>query len=427
MKPINWQVIAREGEARAGILQTRRSVIETPVFMPVGTQGTVKGVRYEWLENELDARIILGNTYHLWLRPTPEVIRACGGLHKFSTWNRALLTDSGGFQVFSLTDLRKLKEEGVEFRSHLDGSKKFLSPEISMEIQAALGSEIVMVLDECPKGDAGHAETKKSLEMTARWARRSKDKFNELQDSGMDTGAVDFGLEILDFGLENQENLKLYDSGMAENIQATNENPKSKIQNLKYLSGRQALFGILQGAGHLDLRRESLERTIEIGFDGYAIGGLSVGEEKSVMYEVIEHIAPQMPTDAPRYLMGVGTPEDLVEAVYRGVDMFDCVMPTRNGRTGSAFTSHGKLNIRNARFITDTDPLDSECPCSVCQRYSRSYLRHLYQTGEMLAAILISHHNLSFFLDTMKKVRQSIKLGQFNQFRKDFLTKISGG
>lgn len=384
---INWQVIAQEGEARAGILQTRRSVIETPVFMPVGTQGTVKGVRYEWLENELDARIILGNTYHLWLRPTPEVIRACGGLHKFSTWNRSLLTDSGGFQVFSLTDLRKLNEEGVEFRSHIDGSKKFLSPEISMDIQAALGSEIVMVFDECPKGDAGHAETKKSLEMTARWAKRSKNRFDELQNEGLDSGFLEFD----------------------------------------GLSGHQSLFGILQGAGHLDLRSDSLARTVDIGFGGYAIGGLSVGEEKSVMYEVIEHIAPQMPKDAPRYLMGVGTPEDLVEAVYRGVDMFDCVMPTRNGRTGGAFTSSGKVNIRNAKFITDNEPLDLECPCSVCQRYSRAYLRHLYQTGEMLAAMLISHHNLAFFLDTMRKVRQSIKLGNFKQFRKDFLNKIKEG
>ena len=402
MEPINWQILAQEGEARTGILTTRRSVIETPVFMPVGTQGTVKGVRYEWLENEMDARIILGNTYHLWLRPNPEVIRACGGLHKFSTWNRSLLTDSGGFQVFSLTDLRKLTEEGVEFRSHIDGDKKFLSPEISMEIQAALGSEIVMVLDECPKGDAGHAETKKSLEMTARWAARSKARFDELQDLGMDTGF-----------------LKDVVGGMRD------ENESAEIIN--QLSGHQALFGIIQGAGHLDLRRESLKKTVEIGFDGYAIGGLSVGEEKSVMYEVIEFIAPQMPSDAPRYLMGVGTPEDLVEAVYRGVDMFDCVMPTRNGRTGSAFTSQGKLNIRNAKFITDTEPLDWECPCSVCHRYSRSYLRHLYQTGEMLAAILISHHNLAFFLDTMRKVREAIKLGNFKQFRKDFLTKIKEG
>ena len=387
MSSIDWKIIAQEGEARAGILRTRRSVIETPVFMPVGTQGTVKGVRFEWLETELDARIILGNTYHLFLRPGAEIIREMGGLHKFSTWNRSLLTDSGGFQVFSLTDLRKLTEEGVEFRSHIDGSKRFLSPEVSMEVQAALGSEIVMVFDECPPGDAGLDVTRKSLEMTARWAKRSKDRFDELQDEGADTGFLEAG----------------------------------------NLTGRQALFGIIQGAGHLALRRESLEKTVEIGFDGYAIGGLSVGEEKSVMYEVLEFLAPQMPIEAPRYLMGVGTPEDLVEAVSRGVDMFDCVIPTRNGRTGSAFTSRGKLNIRNAKFARDSEPLDLACPCSVCRRYSRAYLRHLYQTGEMLAATLISHHNLAFFLDTMRQVRDSIKLGGFSRFRADFLNKIREG
>jgi queuine tRNA-ribosyltransferase len=409
MKPIDWRVLARDGEARSGILRTRRSVIETPVFMPVGTQGTVKGVRYEWLESELDARIILGNTYHLFLRPGPEIVRELGGLHKFSTWNRSLLTDSGGFQVFSLTDLRKLTEEGVEFRSHIDGSKKFLSPEVSMEIQAALGSEIVMVFDECPPGDAGAEQTRKSLEMTARWAQRSKDKFNELQEAGLDTGFV-----------ADQKAL----TPEASTAAAADENPKSEIENREALSGRQALFGIIQGAGHLDLRRQSLELTTAIGFDGYAIGGLSVGEEKSVMYDVLEYLAPQMPADAPRYLMGVGTPEDLVEAVSRGVDMFDCVLPTRNGRTGTAFTSRGKVNIRNARHARDPEPLDAECPCSVCRRYSRAYLRHLYQTGEMLAAILISHHNLAFFLDLMRQIRQSIKLGRFNRFRTDFLTRI---
>ena len=384
MKPIEFNITAREGEARAGTLRTRRSTIETPVFMPVGTQATVKGVRYEWLEDELDARIILGNTYHLFLRPGAETIRELGGLHKFSTWNRSLLTDSGGFQVFSLTDLRKLTEEGVEFRSHIDGSKKFLSPEVSMEVQAALGSEIVMVFDECPPGDAGHERTKQSLEMTARWAQRSKDKFVRLQNEKQDTGFLE-----------------------SEN-----------------LSGQQALFGIVQGAGHLDLRKQSLDLTTEIGFDGYAIGGLSVGEEKSVMYDVIESLAPQMPEDAPRYLMGVGTPEDLIEAVSRGVDMFDCVMPTRNGRTGGAFTARGKINIRNAKFARDAAPLDEECPCSVCRRYSKAYLRHLYQTGEMLAAMLISHHNLAFFLDTMRKVRDAIKLGNFSRFKKDFLDKM---
>jgi queuine tRNA-ribosyltransferase len=256
-----------------------------------------------------------------------------------------------------------------------------------MEIQAALGSEIVMVFDECPPGQADFEATRKSLEMTARWAQRSKNRFDQLQIDKQDTGFLE-----------------------AEN-----------------LSGQQALFGIVQGAGHLPLRRESLDKTIEIGFDGYAIGGLSVGEEKSVMYDVIDFIAPQMPEDAPRYLMGVGTPEDLVEAVYRGVDMFDCVIPTRNGRTGSAFTSRGKINIRNAKFAFDTEPLDADCPCSVCRRYSRAYLRHLYQAGEMLAAIMISHHNLAFFLDTMRKVRDSIKLGSFSRFRQDFLNKIREG
>jgi len=385
MKPIDWKVTARDEKARAGILRTRRSIIETPVFMPVGTQGTIKGVRFEWLETEMDARIILGNTYHLFLRPGVEIIRDLGGLHRFSTWNRSLLTDSGGFQVFSLADLRKLTEEGVEFRSHLDGDKKFLSPEVSMEIQAALGSEIVMVFDECAPGDAGINVTRKSLEMTARWASRSKNRFDELQERGQDTGFSE-----------------------AEN-----------------LSGRQALFGIVQGAGHLNLRRESLDKTVEIGFDGYAIGGLSVGEEKAVMYDVLEFLAPQMPVGKPRYLMGVGTPEDLIEAVYRGVDMFDCVMPTRNGRTGGAFTANGKVNIRNAKFARDSAPLDLVCPCSVCRRYSKAYLRHLYQANEMLAATLISHHNLAFFLDLMRQVRQAIKLGKFGEFRQSYLNNIS--
>lgn len=384
-KPIEWTVTAQEGNARTGILRTRRSVIETPVFMPVGTQATVKGIRFEALETEMDARIILGNTYHLWLRPGAETMRALGGLHKFNSWNRSILTDSGGFQVFSLTDLRKLKEEGVEFRSHLDGSKRFVSPEVSMEMQAALGSEIVMVLDECPPGDSDFATAQKSLELTARWARRSRDKFDELQNAGQDTGFV-----------ETAENL----------------------------SGRQALFGIVQGAGHFELRRESLDKTTEIGFDGYAIGGLSVGEEKSVMYDVCEFLAPQMPESAPRYLMGVGTPEDLIECVARGVDMFDCVIPTRNGRNGTAFTSRGKVNIKNSKHALDTKPLDEDCGCSVCKRHSRAYLRHLYQTGEMLAAILITHHNLWFFLDLMRQVRQAIRFGAFAEFRREFHRKI---
>ena len=409
MKPIDWHVTARDGNARTGILATRRSVIETPVFMPVGTQGTVKGVRFEWLEEELDARIILGNTYHLFLRPGPEVVRQLGGLHRFSTWKRSLLTDSGGFQVFSLTDLRKLSEEGVEFRSHIDGSLKFLSPEVSMEVQAVLGAEIVMAFDECPPGNVGVEETRRSLELTARWAERSKKRFEELQKEGADCGRI-------------SEPAEGYVKPAASD-RRDGRRPSAKQAGAE-INGHQALFGIVQGAGHLNLRKESLERTVDIGFDGYAIGGLSVGEEKPVMYEVIEHIAPQIPDDAPRYLMGVGTPEDLLQAVSHGIDMFDCVLPTRNGRTGSAFTSRGSLNIRNARFRTDESPLDDRCGCSVCRRYSRGYLRHLYQSGEMLAAILISHHNLAFFLDTMRRVRQAIGLGLFAEFKREFLSDL---
>jgi len=329
MDPIRFTVEAQQDEARAGRLSTRRGVIETPVFMPVGTAGTVKGIRFEELE-ELDAGIILGNTYHLWLRPGIDVIKSAGGLHRFTSWDRALLTDSGGFQVWSLGALRKISEEGTEFRSHLDGSQRFLSPEISMEVQAALGSDIVMVFDECAPGEASHDETERSMNLTARWAKRSKIAFDQLQSAD------------------------------------------TCHREVEGLSGTQALFGIVQGAGHLDLRRISLEQTVDIGFNGYAIGGLSVGEEKSVMFEVIEDIAPRMPKDAPRYLMGVGTPEDLVAAVARGVDMFDCVLPTRNGRTGQAFTSCGRLNIKNAQFINDQRPLDESCRCSVCRRHSRA-------------------------------------------------------
>ena len=387
MHSIDFAVTAADGNARTGILKTRRSVIETPVFMPVGTQGAVKGVRLEWLDGELDARIILGNTYHLFLRPGHELIRRLGGLHKFTSWDRAILTDSGGFQVFSLAEMRKLSEDGVEFRSHLDGSKQFLSPEISMEVQAALDSEIVMAFDECPPGDAGHEKTRESLELTLRWAERSKKRFDAL-------------------------------------VQIAGFTPSERDES-RTVNGCQALFGIVQGAGHIDLRDESLERTVEIGFDGYAIGGLSVGEEKGVMYGVLAHTTSRMPIDAPRYLMGVGTPEDLLEAVSHGVDMFDCVMPTRNGRTGSVFTSRGKLNIRNARFAEDDGPLDPECACSVCRRYSRAYLRHLYQAGEMTAATLLSHHNLAFYLDLMRRTREAIARGVFASFKKVTLEKLT--
>lgn len=382
---LSFEIAARDGDARAGVLTTRRGQIETPVFMPVGTAGTVKGIRFEELESaDLDAKIILGNTYHLWLRPGIDVIKAAGGLHRFLGWDRALLTDSGGFQVWSLGALRKIAEEGTEFRSHVDGSLRFLSPEVSMEVQAALGSDIVMVFDECAPGEANHDEAERSMNLTARWAKRSRTAFDRHQSEGADTGR----------------------------------------REAEGLSGAQALFGIVQGASHLDLRRASLEQTVNIGFDGYAIGGLSVGEEKSVMFEVIGDIAPRMPGDRPRYLMGVGTPEDLVEAVARGIDMFDCVLPTRNGRTGQAFTSRGKLNIKNAQWTTDQRPLDESCSCSVCRRHSRAYLRHLYMSGEMLASILLTHHNLAFFLDTMRGVRQSIRSGDFSKFRREFTGRL---
>ncbi len=391
-KALDFEMRATEGEARSATLTTRRAVIETPVFMPVGTAGTVKGIRFEELESaDLDAQIILGNTYHLWLRPGSETIRACGGLHKFIGWNRAMLTDSGGFQVWSLGALRKITEAGTEFRSHIDGSLCFLSPEVSMEVQAVLGAEIAMAFDECAPGEATHDEARQSMELTLRWAKRSKDAH-----------------------VAQIANLRSDGPGKEE----------SQINNLPY---RQALFGIVQGAGHLDLRRESLERTVEIGFDGYAIGGLSVGEEKHVMMEVIEESAPRMPADKPRYLMGVGTPEDLIEAVARGVDMFDCVLPTRNGRNGQAFTSRGKLNIKNARYALDQNPLDPACNCAVCRRHTRAYMRHLYQSGEMLASILLTHHNLAFFLDTMKRVRQAIRSGQFAKFRREFTEQLHCG
>jgi queuine tRNA-ribosyltransferase len=389
---LKFDIVATDGGARVGILETSRAIIETPVFMPVGTAGTVKGTRFEELESpDLDARIILGNTYHLWLRPGIETIKACGGLHKFIGWDRAMLTDSGGFQVWSLGELRKITEEGTQFRSHIDGALCFLSPEVSMEVQTALGAEIAMVFDECAPGEATHDEARRSMELSLRWARRSREAFDR----------------YITATCRDSDRVTDSDSMIA-------------------LTG-QALFGIVQGASHLDLRRESLDRTVEIGFDGYAIGGLSVGEEKPLMFEVIDEIAPRMPVDKPRYLMGVGTPEDLIESVARGVDMFDCVLPTRNGRNGQAFTSRGKLNVKNARFANDQRPLDEQCKCSVCRRHSRAFIRHLYLAGEMLGSILLTHHNLAFFLDTMRRVRQAIRSGQFAKFRQQYTEQLNLG
>jgi queuine tRNA-ribosyltransferase len=354
--------------------------------MPVGTQGTVKALTQEALETA-GANIILGNTYHLYLRPGHLAINRLGGLHSFMSWQRAILTDSGGFQVFSLGDLRKLTEEGVEFQSHLDGSRHFLTPEKSMEIQAALGSDLVMAFDECTGYPATRDEALKSLELTERWAKRSKAHLHKLQ-SDPDTA--------------EQAGIRIVNSG-------------------------QALFGINQGSVYLDLRQRSLEGLVETGFDGYAIGGLSVGEEKSAMFEVVSHVAPLMPGNCPRYLMGVGTPEDIVEAVALGVDMFDCVMPTRNARNGQLFTSKGRVNIANARYREDGRPIDEQCSCGVCARYSRAYLRHLYMSGEILSSVLNTHHNICFYLDTMNRMRQAIELGTFNEFYKSFLKDLARG
>jgi queuine tRNA-ribosyltransferase len=383
-----FEILAKDSQsnARAGRLTTAHGEIETPVFMPVGTQGSVKALSQTMLE-EMKARIILGNTYHLYLRPTHTLINQLGGLHSFISWDRAILTDSGGFQVFSLGPLRKMSEEGVSFQSHIDGSRHFLTPEKAMEIQAALGSDLVMCFDECTPFPATREQAKSSMELTSRWARRSKEQLIKLHA----------------------------EPGEAEKA------------GLKIVNHTQALFGINQGSMFFDLREQSLSELLEIGFDGYAIGGLSVGEDKQVMYSVIHHITPKFPEDKPRYLMGVGTPEDLVEAVAQGVDMFDCVMPTRNARNGNLFTSRGRINIKNAKYKADDRPLDEACRCATCVRYSRAYLRHLYMSGEILAAVLSSAHNISFYLDTMERMRQAIRLGAFKEFHKSFLVELSRG
>ena len=372
--------------ARAGRITTAHGVIDTPAFMPVGTQGTVKALTQQMLE-DAGASIILGNTYHLYLRPGYETINQLGGLHRFISWERPILTDSGGFQVFSLNSLRKLSEDGVEFQSHVDGSTHFLSPEKSMDIQAALGSDIVMAFDECTPFPATREEALASLELTNRWARRSKQRLKDLHDDP----AV------------------------------------SEATGIRVVNQTQALFGIIQGSTFLDLREQSLAALLDIGFNGYAIGGLSVGEEKSAMFEVVSHIAPMMPEENARYLMGVGTPEDIVEAVALGIDMFDCVMPTRNARNGQLFTSGGKLNIKNSRYKDDPQPIDEACGCPVCARYSRAYLRHLYMTDEILGSVLRSLHNVSFYLDMMRMMRQSIVLGTFIEFRDSFLSGLARG
>jgi queuine tRNA-ribosyltransferase len=362
--PIKFDLLATDDAtaARRGRLHTRRGVIETPAFMPVGTQGTVKGMLPEQLR-EVGAQIILSNTYHLYLRPGHDLIRQLGGLHRFMQWDGPILTDSGGFQVFSLGELRKIEEEGVRFQSHLDGSAHTLTPESSIGIQEALGADIMMVFDECIPHPATRDYVAASTARSTRWAARSK----------------------------------------AARSDAT-----------------AALFGIVQGGMEEDLRRQSAEQLQEIGFDGYALGGLSVGEVAEVMYQVMEWALPVLPVDQPRYVMGIGTPENLVEAVARGADMFDCVMPTRNARNGVLFTSFGKLSIKQNRYRDDDAPVDPECGCMVCQRFSRAYLRHLYQSNEILASVLNTWHNLYYYLQLMHQMREAIENGSFRQFRMEF-------
>jgi queuine tRNA-ribosyltransferase len=366
----SFSITHTDGAARRGRLVTAHGVIETPVFMPVGTQGVVKALTPRDLE-EAGASIILGNTYHLHLRPGDEMIHRRGGLHRFSRWERPILTDSGGYQVFSLADRRTLTEEGVEFQSHLDGSRHLLTPESVVDIQLNLGSDIAMVLDECPALPAPAEDIARSVALTGRWAARARAHFLARRPFS-DTG-------------------------------------RGQLQ-----------FGIVQGGTDPGLRAMSAELTRGVGFDGYAIGGLSVGEPNAVMYEVIGDTAPLLPADQPRYLMGVGTPLDLLEAVARGVDMFDCVMPTRNARNGRLFTRHGAINIKNARHAEDDGPVDEGCGCYTCRTFSRAYLRHLFVAGEMTAGVLNTIHNVFFYLDTMRRVREAIAFGMFDDFRRDF-------
>jgi queuine tRNA-ribosyltransferase len=377
---LSFEIKALRDSCRRGCLLTAHVPVETPVFMPVGTQATVKAVPQDVLE-DLGVQILLGNTYHLYLRPGIEQVRNLGGLHRFMSWDRAILTDSGGFQVFSLSELRKVTEEGVTFRSHLDGSSHFLSPETATAAQIGLGADIIMAFDECTEFPADASRVRASMEMTLRWAERSKKYFEEHK------GEVPW---------DSHQPSAISCQGKPGHRPLTTDNCT------------QALFGIVQGGMDLALRKESAERTIEIGFDGYAIGGLSVGEPRALTREVVESTLEHLPKDRPRYLMGVGTPEEIVEYSKLGVDMMDCVLPTRAARHGLLFTSEGKVSIKQARYAGDQGPLDPNCPCRVCQRYSRAYLRHLYAANEVLAQILNTIHNLSFYLDTMRRVRHSI-------------------
>jgi len=418
---LSFGIEKSSGRARVGLLSTPHAEIETPVFMPVGTVASVKGVPQDILE-DLGAQIILGNTYHLYLRPGVDTVRRMGGLHEFMSWNRAILTDSGGFQVFSLSELRKLNEEGVTFRSHLDGSSHFFSPESAMEAQIGLGADIIMAFDECTEYPADQARMRESMELTARWAARSKKYFVEHKHEvpwscvGADAFVRPEGRRPESHLLEvstAQEQIDAAEGAELRSAGRTNASVPTQAEQT------QSLFGIIQGGMDRALRKESAERTIEIGFPGYAIGGLSVGEPRELTREIVESTLEHLPKDKPRYLMGVGTPEEIVEYASLGVDMMDCVLPTRAARHGLLFTSEGKVSIKQARFAQDQGPLDPNCDCRVCRRYSRAYLRHLYASNEVLAQVLNTIHNLSFYLDTMRRVRHAISLGEESRFLSD--------
>ena len=379
--------------ARVGLLETPHGVVETPEFMPVGTQATVKALSSEELKY-CNAQIILGNTYHLYLRPGMEIIRNAGGLHKFMSWNRAILTDSGGFQIFSLTALMKVKEEGVEFNSHVDGSRHFLTPEIVVKLQHELGSDIMMPLDECLHYPSTKDKAEQSLGLTNRWAKRSKEEFARV---------------VLDSPPEELL------AGRSNNILRASERSE-RVEKL--------LFGIVQGSTYPDLRKRAAEELVSIGFDGYSIGGLSVGEPKELMFEMMESAIKYLPEDKPRYTMGVGMPHDFFNAIEMGVDMFDCVVPTRNARNGAAYTNEGRLIIRNGEYSKDLRPLSESCDCIVCKNYSRLYIRHLFNTEEILGLRLTSLHNVYFYVNLLDRIRKAIREDRFVELKKEFEGRI---
>jgi queuine tRNA-ribosyltransferase len=375
-----FEILSRDGRARRGRLRLPHGTVETPAFMPVGTRGAVKAVTIDAVR-DLDADILLANTYHLHVRPGDDRIARLGGLHAFVGWSRPILTDSGGYQVFSLAARRRLTEEAVLFQSHLDGQPLSLSPESAVDIQSRLGSDVAMILDECPSWPITHAEAEAAMERTLRWARRGRMRFETLGTAA--------------------------------------------APDVTVITPGQAQFGIIQGGTFLELRDRSVAGTVAVGFEGYAIGGLSVGEPTATMYDVVSHTAAALPESSPRYLMGTGTPADLVESVARGIDMFDCVLPTRNARNGQLFTREGPLSIKNARYADDAQPPDSSCACPTCRHHSRAYLRHLFMSGEMSGAALNTLHNLHFYLDTMRAIRKAIEFGTFESFRKAFLETYS--